>query len=88
MAPLTVNPNAPDKWGWTPIHRAAENEHTEIVKILAPSTDNPNAPNNDGETPTSIASNAEIRRILKSNTSRKRKAGPSTKPSKKSAKKF
>ena len=39
------NPNAPNKDGNTPIHEAAKNGHTEIVKILAPLTDNPNAPN-------------------------------------------
>ena len=35
----------------TPIYMAAENGHTEIVKILAPLTDNPNAPDEDGWTP-------------------------------------
>ena len=34
----------------TPIHEAAQNGHTEIVKILAPMTDNPNAPDKDGQT--------------------------------------
>ena len=38
-------------YGWTPIHRAAMNGHTEVVKILAPLTDNPNAPNDYGWTP-------------------------------------
>ena len=51
LAPLTDNPNAPDRNGDTPIHEAAENGHTEIVKILVPLTDNPNAPNNKGITP-------------------------------------
>ena len=36
VAPLTDNPNAPNEDGSTPIHRAAYNGHTEIVKILAP----------------------------------------------------
>ena len=81
FAPLTENPNAPYEDEWTPIHEAARNGHTEIVKILAPLTDNPNAPDQDGKTPTSVASNEEIQRILKSNTSRKRKAGPLTKAS-------
>ena len=84
LAPLTDNPNAPNKFRVTPIHRAAFRGHTEIVKILAPLTDNPNAPNNDGNTPSSVAKNAEIRKFLESfNTSRKRKAEPSIKPSKK-----
>ena len=62
-------------------------EDVEMVKILAPLTDNPNAPNNYGRTPSSVASNTEIRRFLESfNTSRKRKAGPSPKPSTKWAK--
>ena len=65
--------------------RKTSDEDTEIVKILAPLTNNPNAPNNDGETPTSVAKSAEIRsNIPKSfNSSRKRQAGRSKKPSKK-----
>ena len=51
LAPLTDNPNAPNKYGSTPIHEAAMNGHTEIVKILAPLTDNPNTLNNFGWTP-------------------------------------
>ena len=51
LAPLTGDPNAPTKYGNTPIHWAAKNGYTEIVKILAPLTDNPNAPNVDGKTP-------------------------------------
>ena len=87
---MTDNPNAPDENGKTPIDWAAYNGHTEIVKILAPLTDNPNAPNWLGETPSSVAQNAEIRRILESyNTTKKRKSGSSTKQSKmKRAKKF
>ena len=60
------NPNAPDNYGNTPIHRAAMNGHTEIVKILAPLTDNPNAPNKYGRTPKQMTSNSEIHRILDS----------------------
>ena len=30
--------------GWTPIHLAAENGHTEIFKLLVPKVKNPNAP--------------------------------------------
>ena len=120
LAPLTDNPNAPDKDGETPIYWAARNGHTEVVKILAPLTDNPNVPDNDGETPifwaalkgyTEIVkilapltknpnatdkgftsfltcSNVVIRRILKTNNSKKRKSGPSTKPSRRQVKKF
>ena len=55
-----------DKYGWTPIHGAARNGHTEIVKILAPLMDNPNAPNNVGDTPILMAKNTEIRSILES----------------------
>ena len=81
---MTVNPNAPSKYGDTPIHMAAIYGHTEIVKILAPLTDNPNAPNNYGRTPSDVTNNAEIQRFLKSfNTSSKIKAGSPTKPSKK-----
>ena len=66
LAPLTDIPNAPDNYGWTPIHLAAQYGHTKIVKILAPLTDNPNAPTNNGRTPISVAKNAEIVRFLQS----------------------
>ena len=75
---MTDNPNAPNKYGETPIHVAARNGHTEIVKILVSLTDNPNAPTNNGDTPIDVAITEEICQILKSfNTSRKRKDGPS-----------
>ena len=51
LAPLTDNPNAPDKDGFTPIFWAARKGHTDIVKILAPLTDSPNAQNKNGSTP-------------------------------------
>ena len=51
LAPLTDDPNAPNKLGRTPIHWASYNGNIEIIKILAPLTDNPNAPNKDGTTP-------------------------------------
>ena len=88
LAPLTKNPNAPEKNGKTPIYWAAFKGHTEIVKILAPLTKNPNAPDKNGVTPSEICSNAEIRKILKTINSKKRKSEPSTKPSRKQAKKF
>ena len=76
-----------DKDGKTPIFWAAQNGHTEIVKILAPLTDNPNAQNDYGITPSLITKNAEIRRFLESfNTSRKRNDGLSIEPSNKRAK--
>ena len=67
LAPLTDNPNAPDKCGNTPIHVAALNGHTEIVKIMAPLTDNPNAPNQHKITPIHVAvykGHTEIVKIL------------------------
>ena len=51
---------------------AAQNGHTEIVKLLAPLTDNPNAPDDYGKTPISVAKTGKIRRIL-NKTSAKRK---------------
>ena len=47
LAPLTDNPNAPDKVGETPIYWAAYNGHMEIVKILALLIDDPNTPDKD-----------------------------------------
>ena len=65
LAPLTDNPNAPNKYGWTPLYWAAYYGYTEIVKTLAPLTDNPNAPE-DGKTPSSVTKNTEIQRYLES----------------------
>ena len=68
---MTDNPNVSNINGDTPIYVAANEGHTEIVKVLAPLTDNPNAPNKDGKTPSSVTKNAEIQRYLKSiNTSK------------------
>ena len=64
LAPLTDNPNAPDKYGNTPIHKAAQYGHTEIIKILGPLTDKPNSTNISGKTPSVFAKNEEIRGIL------------------------
>ena len=86
LAPLTDKPNAQNKAGITPIYQAAQAEagYTEIIKILVPLTDNPNAPNNNGVTPYVVAKNDEIRGILETfKTSKKRITGPSTKPCKK-----
>ena len=86
LAPLTDNPNAPFSNGHTPIHEAAYNGHTDIVKILTPLIDiNTNSQDNDGKTSLSVVYN---HRNLKSDTSTKRKARSSKKPSKKHAKKF
>ena len=86
LAPLTENPNAPFSNGHTPIHEAAYNGHTDIVKILTPLIDiNTNSQDNDGKTSLSVVYN---NRNLKSDTSTKRKASSSKKPSKKHAKKF
>ena len=79
LAPLTDNPNTPDKDGDTPIHHAALEGHTEIIKILAPLTDNPNVPNKTGVTPIYIAAHeghtdiVKILAPLSGNNSRKRK---------------
>ena len=86
LAPLTDNPNAPFSNGHTPIHEAAYNGHTDIVKILTPLIDiNTNSQDNDRKTSLSVVYNY---RNLKSDTSTKRKASSSKKPSKKHAKKF
>ena len=67
---------------------AAWEGNPDIIKILAPLTENPNAPDKNGITQSEICSNAEIRKILKTINSKKRKSDPSTKPSRKQAKKF
>ena len=61
-------PNALDKNGETPIHRAAKYGYAEIIEILAPLTDNPNAPDKYGRTPIYWAKqrgHKEIFKILK-----------------------
>ena len=83
ISPLTDNPNAPHKYGETPIHMAAYYGHKEIVKCLAPLTNNPNAATEMGFTPIYWAKAngyTEIVQILKAYTipkvqrKRKRKA--------------
>ena len=67
MAPLTDNPNAPNRYGETPIWLAACRGYIDIVKFLAPLTDNPIAQEfKDGDGSSSIAMNTEIRRFLES----------------------
>ena len=34
VAPLTDNPNAPNKWGYTPIYCARKKGYTEIIEII------------------------------------------------------
>ena len=51
LVPLTENPNAPDKLGYTPIHIAAFWGNKDFVKTLAHLTENPNAPNSGDCTP-------------------------------------
>ena len=65
LAPLTDNPNAPDKYGRTPIHSSADNGHTEIVKILAPLTETPNTPDEHGDTPILWAASNGHKEIVK-----------------------
>ena len=48
---LKLNPNAPQEFGITPIHIAADEGFVDFVQILAPLTENPNAPDEEGETP-------------------------------------
>ena len=50
LAHFTDIPNAGND-AMTPIHWAAINGHTEIIKSLVPLTENPNVPNFNGETP-------------------------------------
>ena len=52
---MRSDPNAPNGFGWTPIHSAARRGYTEIIKILAPLTANPNAPDMHGYTPIYLA---------------------------------
>ena len=65
LAPLTDNPNAPDKEGRTPILNVALVGNTEIVKMLAPLTNNPNAPEKYGITPIFYAARFGFTEIVK-----------------------
>ena len=43
MIPLTKDALVADQIGWNPIHHAAFNGHSEVIKLLCNLTDNPNA---------------------------------------------
>ena len=60
------NPNAHSYSGDTPLHRATDRGHIEIVKALIKCTDDPNPPNNRGETPIFKAAYYGHTEILKS----------------------
>ena len=40
----TANPNVANNEGWTPIHAAAIEGQTEVLKLLVPKVEDPNAP--------------------------------------------
>ena len=61
MIGCTINPNAPNSDGDTPIHFAIKNGHVDIFLALIECTDNPNAPNNLGYTPMNIALQYRVR---------------------------
>ena len=55
FATLLEDPNAPDKSGDTPLHKAVSNGHIEIAKILVPLCDDLNVADFLGNTPMHIA---------------------------------
>jgi uncharacterized protein len=61
--------NATSEGGYTALHAAAENNHTEIVRILLKHGANPNAQLENGVTPAEIAEHngyLEVASILRS----------------------
>ena len=52
---FTNMPNAPDNFGDTPIHYAAEYGYLDIIKILLKFNYTPNVPNIQGLTPIALA---------------------------------
>ena len=69
LIPFTddFDPNASGQDEWTPIQRASENGHAEVVKLLAPLVEKPNAPNPDGYSPIRTAArlgNQEIIEVM------------------------
>ena len=56
MASKVENPNEENPNGWTPLHAAASNGHTETVKYLAVRAENSNLCNpKNGRTPLNLA---------------------------------
>jgi ankyrin repeat protein len=49
------NPNARDQDGYSALHGAAENGHTDCVRLLLDHGARPNAPTRDGVTPIELA---------------------------------
>ena len=68
MAPLLEgNPNAPDQWGQTPMHYAANFGYVNLARLLVTLGDNPNAEDQSRVTPIYLAArdgNIEIVKML------------------------
>ena len=52
-----------DAQGWTPLHFAVSNNHTELVRFLIQNSANVNAATKDGTTPLSLAEKREYKNI-------------------------
>ena len=60
-----INVNAKGKDGRTPLHLAARNGRTEVVKILIANGADPLLKNKDGKTPRDLAERDFIKKLLK-----------------------
>jgi len=62
-----VDPNAKNKYGWTPLHEAASEGHVDVVKLLLEHGADPNAKNEGGWTPLHVAAyrgHVDVARLL------------------------
>ncbi len=62
---LECDVNAKSKYETTPLHRAASEGHTEVVKILLKAGAKVNAKNNRGRTPLDYARQKQIKQLLR-----------------------
>ena len=57
--------NPADKFGWTPLHHAANYCHLDVCKFIVSNVKNKHPMNNEGKPPISYAKNEEIIKLFK-----------------------
>ena len=56
--------NATDKWGFTPLHEAAQKGRTQLCALLLAHGADPTLKNQEGQTPLDLASADDVKCLL------------------------